>query len=150
MSRFFTLIIFVLIVQVVGGGLAVLFPVGEWHAGLVKPFFNPPNEVFGIVWPVLFTLIAFAGWRVFTSEGKTPGWGLWVLQMVLAWSWTPIFFGAHMVFWGMVIIAILAVIVWRFVVITWPHDKWASLAMVPYGAWVTFALALNAGIWWLN
>ena len=150
MARFITLILFILIVQGVGGGLAFLFPADQWHADLVKPVYNPPNYLFGIVWPILFTLIAIAGWRVFTSEGNTPGWSLWVLQMVLAWAWTPIFFGAHMIFWGMVVIGILVIVIVRFIAVTWPHDKLASLCMVPYAAWVSFAFALNAGIWWLN
>jgi tryptophan-rich sensory protein len=29
-------------------------------------------------------------------------------------------------------------------------DRWAAHLLLPYGAWLGFATALNAAIWWLN
>jgi benzodiazapine receptor len=64
MSRYVSLILFLLLV--VGGGLAIGYftAPGEWYAGLAKPSFNPPAWLFGPVWTVLYILIAVAGWRV--------------------------------------------------------------------------------------
>jgi tryptophan-rich sensory protein len=74
-----------LLVLVVGGGLAIGFLTapGEWYAGLAKPMFNPPNWLFAPVWTVLYVLIAVTGWRTF--ERDRGGWPtrLWCAQLVL-------------------------------------------------------------------
>lgn len=150
MSRFLLLVVFIIVLQAVGAGLGFLFSPGTWYAGLEKPFFNPPGYVFGTVWPILYLLVAIAGWRVFITAGEKPGWGLWVTQMVLNWAWTPIFFGAQMIFWAIWIIAGALAVSLTFVSTTWPRDRLAALCFIPYCAWLAFALLLNVSIWWLN
>ena len=52
-SRYFSLVIFLLIA--VGGGLLIganNVP-GAWYEGLQKPWFNPPNWIFAPVWTCL-------------------------------------------------------------------------------------------------
>ena len=150
MTRFLVLLAFILVLQGVGYLLGTAFPAGDWYATLQKPFFNPPSYLFGVVWPVLYLLVAVAGWRVFTSGGAIPGWGYWVAQMVLNWAWTPVFFGLQLVFWAIWVIAACLLFSIGFMVRTWPHDRLASIAFVPYVAWLSFALVLNVAIWWLN
>ena len=35
-----------------------------WYASLAKPGFNPPNQLFGPVWTVLYALMAVAVWLI--------------------------------------------------------------------------------------
>ena len=146
--NFLVLLVFIVVVQVVGAAIGLSFPSGEWYAALNKPPFNPPNELFGIVWPALYLLVAIAGWRVFTL--KIAGWGLWVGQMVLNWAWSPVFFGLHLVFWGIWLILGAFVLSIAFIATTWKRDKIAAWCFVPYTAWLGFALLLNVAFWWLN
>ena len=150
MSRFITLIVFIVFLQAIGYLLGTTFQADEWYDVLNKPFFNPPGWVFGAVWPILYVLIAVAGWRVLIAGGDTPGWGLWVAQMLMNWAWTPLFFGAHMISWAMLLLFGTFVTALAFTTATWDRDRLAAICFVPYVAWLGFALLLNASIWLLN
>jgi len=95
-------------------------------------------------------LIAIAGWRFFISEGKTPGWGLWVTQLLLNFAWSPLFFGAHQIFWGIWLIFATLIVSLSFIATTWHRDRVSAVCFIPYVAWLSFALLLNASIWFLN
>ena len=150
MARFLALLIFIVVLQVVGFLLGTSFPADAWYIALNKPFFNPPGQLFGIVWPILYLLIAIAGWRVFVASGEKPGWNYWVLQMLGNWMWTPIFFGLHEIFWALATLLITLVAAIGFVGVTWERDRFASLCFVPYVAWLGFATLLNFSIWLMN
>ena len=150
MAKFITLIIFVAVVMGVGALIGTSFSVDAWYEALNKPPFQPPPAAFGIVWPILYLLIAIAGWRVFTSEGETPGWGLWLGQLVLNFAWSPLFFGAHQIFWGIWVIVGTLSFALAFISVTWDKDRLAALCFFPYAAWLAFALILNISIWLLN
>lgn len=150
MGRFVTLVVFILVVIGVGSLIGATFAPDDWYQGLQKPFYTPPGLVFGIVWPVLYFLIAVAGGRVFLSEGQTPGWGFWVGQMILNFAWSPVFFGAHQLFWGMWIIVGTLVFSCAFYAAVWERDRLAAFCFVPYIAWLFYALLLNVSLWIIN
>jgi benzodiazapine receptor len=129
------------------------FEPGTWHAALAKPAWNPPNAVFGPVWTVLYVLIAIAGWRVWLDRAlpySRTALALWGVQLVLNAAWSWIFFGLHRTGWALVDIGLLLAAIGAFIAVTWRPRRSAALLFVPYFAWVAFAIALNAAIWWLN
>jgi tryptophan-rich sensory protein len=150
MSRYVSLILF--LVLVLGGGLVLGFLTtpGEWYAGLAKPSFNPPAWLFGPVWTVLYVLIAIAGWRVWQRD--RTGWPmkLWWAQLALNFLWTPVFFGAHQLGLALVVILLMLAAILAFIATAWRLDRVAAWLFVPYAAWVAFASVLNGSIWMLN
>lgn len=137
---------------VIGVGFAIGFTnmPGEWYANLNKPPFNPPNWIFGPVWTALYILIAIAGWRTFTGARDSLGMKLWVGQMGLNWLWTPLWFGAHLVWPAFAVIALMDIAIIWFIVERWNRDRPAALMFLPYAAWVSFAGVLNLSIGILN
>ena len=143
------LVLFVLLVFGGGSAIGIYTAPGEWYAGLAKPSFNPPNWIFGPVWSTLYLLIAFAGWRVWRARAGQPQL-FWWLQLLLNFTWSPVFFGAQMIGLALGIIVSIFLLILFFIGTTWPRDRLAALCFVPYALWVGFASALNASILFLN
>ena len=106
--------------------------------------------IFGPVWSVLYVLIAIAGWRTFTRDARGTPMQAWLIQMALNFSWSPVFFGAHLIDAAFVVIGALLCAIVAFIVLSWPKDRVAALLFVPYAAWVAFATLLNGAIMRLN
>lgn len=150
-----------LIISVVGcelvGVLGTPFTISAiptWYAALNKPFFAPPNWVFGPAWTLLYFLMGTAffliwkqGWH--KKQVKTAG-TFFLIQLALNFIWSPVFFGLKSPILGLIII----VAMWVFIVLTmkkfYPLSKPAVYLLVPYLLWVTFATMLNAAIVFLN
>lgn len=122
----------------------------EQYADLQQPSWAPPSWLFGPVWTVLYVMIAVSGWLVWRKTGWSKHLVPYAVQLVLNAIWTPLFFGANAAGLALVEIVLLwAAIAWT--VITFRKlSRPAAWLLAPYWAWVTFAAALNASIWWLN
>lgn len=147
----YVLVAFVLGVMGVGSVIGMMNEPGIWYAFLQKPGFTPPNWVFAPVWTTLYVLIALAGWRMWRLEGwDGRGMMLWVVQMVLNFAWSPVFFGLHWLGVALLIeLAMLAAIV-MFVRHAWWRDRISAWLFAPYMVWVAFAGALNAALFFMN
>lgn len=150
MNKAVSFVVFLLVV--VGGGLTIgtLTIPGEWYAALEKPFFNPPNWVFGPVWTALYLMIAFVGWRVWHRGERGSLMSLWVLQMGLNFLWSPIFFAVQEPLWALGVIVLLFLTLLLFMRVAWRQDRLSAVLFVPYLAWVGFATLLNGAIVVLN
>jgi tryptophan-rich sensory protein len=102
------------------------------------------------VWTVLYGMVAIAGWLTWRKAGVDTATGWWVAQIVLNAAWTPLFFGAEQYGLALVEILVLLGAVAATVVVTRRRSAAAAWLLTPYLAWVAFATALNASIWWLN
>jgi tryptophan-rich sensory protein len=136
------------------GQIATYPNLAPWYAGLAKPSFNPPNWVFAPVWTSLYVLMAFALWRVLRVRGGSEErrWAivLFFAQLVLNAGWSWMFFGARSPALGLVNIIPQFFVVIATILAFWQVDRIAAFCLVPLAAWVGFASALNASIWWLN
>ena len=126
----------------------------EWYAQLNKPFFNPPNIIFGPVWTLLYFLMGWAAARVFLI-GRHHKWGKTALyhycaQLVLNGLWSLVFFGLKQPIGGFVVILILLILIERTIHCFSLVDKTSSYMLYPYLAWVSFAALLNLSICILN
>jgi benzodiazapine receptor len=127
--------------------------IGTWYRALQKPFFNPPDWIFGPVWTVLYLMIAFAGWRAWRSRhaaGAGTRMTVYGAQLALNLAWSIIFFGDRMIGLALVDIVLLLVVIVVNAVLFWRADRLAGWLLVPYAAWVAFASALNFALWRLN
>lgn len=129
------------------------FQPGPWYAQLIKPPLTPPDAVFPVAWTLLYLMIAIAGWlawQVPDSPLKRYAFSCYGLQLALNAAWSWLFFGLQQPVAGLVDIVLLLAAITINIVWFRPLSRLAAILLVPYLAWVGFALYLNAGIVWLN
>jgi tryptophan-rich sensory protein len=131
------------------------FPnVRDWYPTLAKPAWTPPGWLFGPVWSALYTAMAIAGWRAWRAcADRKAARGvllLYAAQLVCNALWSVLFFGLRQPGLALVDIAALWLLLVGLQIRLWSVDRAAGLLWAPYVAWVSFASALNAAIWWMN
>jgi len=116
-----------------------------------RPWFYPPGILFPVVWTLLFTLLGialFVLWRRGTDRRDVQvALGAFALQFALNLVWTPAFFGLRRPDLGLAVIAALWIAVAGTIVAFDRVSRTAAALLVPYLAWVSFALALNYAIY---
>lgn len=120
----------------------------DQYGNLEQPGWAPPSWLFGPVWTILYVFIAVAGFLLWKEDGWSTDGKLWAAQLFFNALWTPFFFAWELRLVALVWILALDVLVAWLIVRTWP--RWPALFMAPYLAWILFATALNAAVWWLN
>lgn len=146
---------FVLLAEALGsiGALFTTPKIPGWYTTLEKPFFSPPNWVFGPVWTILFALLGIALYIVWEAHGhprRKIALLLFGVQFGLNILWSLFFFGLESPLLGFIdIVLLLILIVWMMV----EFKKISSSAgrlLIPYILWVGFATILNFSIWLIN
>ena len=128
------------------GSLANIFINSDtWYVELVKSPLNPPSYVFGIVWPILYALMAFVSFR---SADKI--WKLFIPQLILNAAWSWMFFFMHAPLLALINISILIFLNQKILAILTKESKLLFWLYLPYVLWLSFAGFLNASIVFLN
>jgi benzodiazapine receptor len=130
-----------------------LWPVDDWYFRINRPSWTPPGWLFGPVWTTLYVMIGVAAWRVWRTGGfarDRVALALFLVQWAFNFAWTGIFFGLRRPDLALVEIVILLALIAATGGRFRRHDLAASLLLVPYFLWVSFATALNGAFWWLN
>jgi translocator protein len=102
---------------------------------------------------VLYLMMAVSGWMVWKSQrtvSKRAALIAFGTQLLLNSAWSAIFFGLHNPGWALVEICFLWFAILWTIMLFRPHSKTASMLLMPYLAWVSFAAVLNYGFWSLN
>ena len=143
MKYFLPLLVFAC--SVIGSLANIFISSDSWYVDLVKSPLNPPSFVFGIVWPILYALMAFVS---FKSADKI--WKLFIPQLILNSAWSWMFFFMHAPLLALINITILIFLNQKILVILKIESKLLFWLYLPYVLWLSFAAFLNASIVFLN
>jgi len=135
------------------GAVFVVKNLEPWYAGLKKPTWSPPNNIFAPVWSTLYAMIGLACARTLGNPTRAPRDALliYAVQAVLNLSWAPIFFGAHRLRLGFFVSsALLASACAMTLAFGSATGALTAALLVPYLAWLVFATGLNLRLWQLN
>ena len=124
-----------------------------WYEKLRQPSFSPPNWVFAPVWTVLYLLMGvslYMIWRLRVSRERNMALVAFVVQLLLNFGWSFLFFSFEMI--GLAFVEIIAI--WSSIIlmliIFYRIKPVAYYLNIPYLFWVTFAAVLNASYFALN
>lgn len=119
----------------------------NWYPQLTRSSLTPPGPVFGIVWPILYVMIAISGWYLWKTKANSGIKTLFITQLLLNWAWTPLFFHFHWVSLSVLCIVLLTAAVISLILLCARDKCLASALLAPYGLWLCFATYLNTYIW---
>jgi tryptophan-rich sensory protein len=137
------------------GALFTVKSIPGWYNKLRRPALNPPNWIFGPVWTVLYTMIGFSGYLIWSMEGEfsnkySYAWTMFFTQLFFNFIWTPLFFGMHFVFLAFLDILLMDIFIYLNISAFYSIFPLAGLLLIPYAIWVAFASYLNFSFWILN
>ncbi len=125
-----------------------------WYRALNKPFFSPPNWVFGPVWTILYALMGvslYLVWKRGAKNKKAKKAVLYfMIQLAFNFLWSLVFFGLHSPMLAFVTIVFLWITILVSIMKFYPLSKTAAYLLIPYIIWVSFASILNLSIVVLN
>ena len=140
-------------VPAVLGSLFTVSSIGSWYTTLAKPWFTPPDWLFGPVWTVLYLLMGISLYRIWMHPGapdiRLPV-AVFGVQLALNALWSFLFFGLQSPRYGLLGIIPLWIAILATIGIFYPVDRKAAYLLVPYILWVTIASALNYAVYVLN
>lgn len=149
------LIASIVICQLAGiiGAVFTTPSISGWYAGLNKPFFNPPNWLFGPVWTLLYLLMGISLYLVWNQKKGVKiktALIIFAIQLGLNSLWSIIFFGMRLPSVAFLEILILLLFIVLTIVKFLPISKISACLLIPYLLWVSFASFLNFYIVRLN
>ena len=135
------------LVYVVGSGLWVNTGDG-WYRNLTAPSWQPPDFIFGVIWPYNFIVLGIAA--VIVSQRLSPVLvsvylSVFALSVAAALTWAYQFYRPHNLEAASTALSVVAVLTVALVVIasraSWP----LALALIPYQVWVIIDSFLSWG-----
>ena len=119
-----------------------------WYRSLTKPAWQPPDAIFGLIWPYNFIMLVAATWVVASSATRTAQtvWlGCLALSVAAALTWAWLFYVPHsLVASGFALVA-ATVLTLPLVIIAFRSSIPLGVAMLPYQLWLAIATSLAFG-----
>lgn len=152
-SAYAAVILFYLAIFWIGGSFTRR-GVRTWYLTISKPDFTPPGSFIGMVWTIIYILAA-ASFLVFVdaAQEKQIFWpiiGLYILNGIINAAWSYIFFVQHHLGLAVVNAALIGLTVVLLMLVVWPFSQNASILLLPYASWVSFATYLAYRIYRMN
>lgn len=119
-----------------------------WYAGLAKPPWQPPDWVFGVIWPLNFLALGIAGVVLARADSRraVPVLVVLAVSVALALAWSYLFYVPHALTASAVALGAAALLTWVVLAMSARVVGWTGLLLTPYAVWVTLATSL--AVWY--
>lgn len=126
---------------------------GSWYNALRRPAWQPPDVVFGLIWPYNFIVLGVAAWVVAErlDRGTAVLWLAWLAaSVVAALVWSQQFYVPHNLTTASAALVVAALLTIPVVILTWRASTLVGVLLLPYQGWVLIAASLSIGYARLN
>ena len=120
----------------------------QWYRTLLKPSWQPPSYVIGLIWPYNFALLIAATWVVASRLSSTHQL-VWLISLALSvaaalvWAW--LFFKLHSLPASAIALVLASLFTIPLLVISFRASPALGIAFVPYQLWLAVATSLAFG-----
>lgn len=133
----------------------ILFPIDlKWYSKLKKPVWTPPSKLFGIVWGVLYLLIALSlaivEYKIGLKNTSVIYLLIWIINYISNQAFSYFQFKLKRLDLAALDCLIVAVTAVLLIILTIPYSMLSSLLLIPYAIWTIFATYLSFTLYYLN
>jgi tryptophan-rich sensory protein len=124
-----------------------------YQNSVAQPPLSPPGWLFPVVWGILYAFMGIGASLVSqtnASPERSRGLNLMVAQLVVNFFWPLFFFNLQAFGFSLLWLLFLWGLVLWMILTFRKTSPLAALLQIPYLLWLTFAVYLNAGVWYLN
>ncbi len=125
----------------------------NWYANLNKPSWQPPDFVFGIIWPYNFIVLGIAATVIGQRASKPAAFtyiAFFALSVIAALTWAYLFYNPHNLTGASIALTSTALLTIPMTYILFTISIPMAIAVMPYQVWVAIAAALSWSIRGLN
>lgn len=118
----------------------------DWYKNLKKSSLTPPSYLFGIVWPILYTLMFISTVMVWNDKKCFPycyPLTLFFIQLVFNLIWTTLFFKLRLLKVALINLGIIIFFTILTIRAYFKVNKLSAYLLLPYIIWLLFAFYLN-------
>jgi tryptophan-rich sensory protein len=144
------------IAGIVGIALVFIYAIGagrwtttgsSWYRSLNAPSWQPPDFIFGIIWPYNFVILGVAAVTVANklSTPKTIAYlSIFTLSIICALTWSYQFYGPHNLSLASAALVATAVLTIPMLYLIYQASVGVFIATIPYQIWVIIASYLSS------
>lgn len=144
---------FVIVAIYIAGSSAYVSSSSAWYLSLTRPQWQPPNWVFGVIWPYNFLVLGIASWKIPHSLSPFTS-ALWLIflaaSVVAALYWSYQFYQPHNLALAAVSLSVAAILTVPLTAIAFQSSLGLGVALLPYQVWIVLAACLSTAIYRMN
>ena len=142
---------------IIGIALVVAYAVGSgiwvntspgWYTSLVRPPWQPPDFVFGLIWPYNFFILGVTAFQVSQKMSK-PMIATWLfcfaISVTFALMWAYHFYVPHNLKFSAICLALTSIFTIPLLMIAYKVSWQIGALLTPYQLWVITATTLAWG-----
>ncbi len=148
--------------SIIGIGLVLVYAIGSglwvntgdnWYRSLHAPSWQPPDFIFGIIWPYSFIVLGVAAVNVSQRLNTTlviTYLSIFAASVVCALTWAYQFYRPHNLSAASTALTMVAILTLGLLAIAYKSSPGVFALLIPYQIWVTVAANLSWGYARLN